>query len=378
VPKADYDVIVMGVGGMGGAALRALARRGAKVCGIERFGIAHDRGSSHGATRIIRKAYFEHPDYVPLLHRAYDLWDELEGATGADLLHRCGFLTCGAPDSETIQGLVRCYGAHDLPHERLEPGDLRRRYPQLSLEGGQVGFLDSLGGYLRVEECVRCLVQEAVDAGAELALDEPVGSWTERDGQVVVASRSGERTASALVLTTGAWAAAELTGLGVAAEVWRKVVFWYPAAEPDRYRETIFPTFYVETDYGHFYGFPAIDERGIKVAEHVAVTPIDDPGAIERQLLPGDELPVRRFLAAVMPGVEPARTAHSVCMYTITPDRHFVVDRHPRHAAVVIGAGFSGHGFKFAPVIGEALADLALEGRSALPIGFLGLDRLRR
>jgi sarcosine oxidase len=363
---------------MGGAALRALARRGAKVCGIERFGIAHDRGSSHGATRIIRKAYFEHPDYVPLLHRAYDLWDELEGATGADLLHRCGFLTCGAPDSETIQGLVRCYGAHDLPHERLEPGDLRRRYPQLSLEGGQVGFLDSLGGYLRVEECVRCLVQEAVDAGAELALDEPVDSWTERDGQVVVASRSGERTASALVLTTGAWAAAELTGLGVAAEVWRKVVFWYPAAEPDRYRETIFPTFYVETDYGHFYGFPAIDERGIKVAEHVAVTPIDDPGAIERQLLPGDELPVRRFLAAVMPGVEPARTAHSVCLYTITPDRHFVVDRHPRHAAVVIGAGFSGHGFKFAPVIGEALADLALEGRSALPIGFLGLDRLRR
>lgn len=370
----DFDVIVVGVGGMGSATLHALARRGASVCGIEQFGVAHDRGSSHGDTRIIRKAYFEHPDYMPLLHRAYELWDELEAAGGPALFERCGFLTVGRRDSETIGGLETCYAAHEVPHERLDRAELQTRWPQLTPEPDAVGFFDPLGGYLRVEECVARHIEQARAAGARLLLDTPVSSWRAWPDGVVVRAAGDELTARRLVLATGAWAAVELEALGVAAQVWRKVVFWYPSPGAELAAER-FPTFYVETDYGHFYGVPAINERGVKVGEHLTPTPIEDPGAVGRDLLAGDEPPVRRFVSATLPAL-PARPAeHAVCLYTVTPDWNFVIDRHPAHDNVLLAGGFSGHGFKFAPVVGEILAELALDGTTRQPIEFLGLGR---
>jgi sarcosine oxidase len=374
--RHDYDVIVMGVGGMGSAALWALARRGARVCGIERFGVAHDRGSSHGGTRIIRKAYFEHPDYMPLLHRAYELWDELEQATGASLFDRCGFLTIGQPESETIGGLVACYGAHDVPHERIERAEIVRRYPQITPERGVVGFFDPLGGYLQVEECVRRQVAQARAAGAELRTETIATGWQAHDDGIVVHTAEGEITARRLVIATGAWAVPELARLGITTQVWRKVLFWYPCPGPEFLPDRL-PTFYVETDYGHFYGFPSVNDRGVKVAEHLAVNPIDDPAAVDRTVRPGDEPPVRRFVAATFPAVTPRRVDHAVCMYTVTPDWKFVIDRHPEHPQVVITAGFSGHGFKFATVVGEIAAELALDGTTRHPVEFLGIDRFR-
>jgi sarcosine oxidase len=373
--KHDFDVVVVGVGGMGSAAVHALARRGARVLGLERFDIAHDRGSSHGDTRIIRKAYFEHPDYVPLLHRAYELWGELEEAASVSLFDRCGFLTVGAPGSASIGGLQACYAQHAMPHERLDGGELAARFPQLRAEPDAVAFFDPLGGYLRVEDCVTTQVAQARAAGAAVRTGAAVTSWEAADDGVVVHTDAEEITAAGLVLTTGAWLRAELARVGVAVEVWRKVLFWYETAELEPFLPAALPTFYIEKDYGHFYGFPSVDDRGLKAAEHLAVTPIDDPDALERALQPGDEAPVGRFVAETFPGVLSGPVSHAVCMYTMTPDGHFVIDRHPLHPRVVLAGGFSGHGFKFAAAVGEIAAELALDGAARLPIGFLGLAR---
>jgi len=371
----DYDVIVMGVGGMGSAALYSLARRGTKVCGIERFGVAHDQGSSHGDTRIIRKAYFEHPDYMPLLHRAYELWAELEEAGGVDLFNPCGFLTLGHPGSETIRGLEACYAAHDMPHERLDRRHTESRFPQFTVEPGMVGFFDPLGGYLRVEDCVAQHVAQARAAGAELLTDTLVSSWEATDDGVIVCTADAEMSARRLVIATGAWAAPGLERLGIDTHVWRKVLFWYDTPEPGPFLPDSFPTFYVEKSYGHFYGFPSVDNKGVKVAEHLAETPIDDPAALDREVHPEDEPPVQRFVSETFPGVAARHTSHAVCMYTVTPDWNFVIDRHPLYPQVVIVGGFSGHGFKFASVVGEIAADLALEGATRHPIEFLGIGR---
>jgi sarcosine oxidase len=373
--RHDYDVIVMGVGGMGSAALHALARRGARVCGIERFGVAHDRGSSHGDTRIIRKAYFEHPDYVPLLERAYELWADLEASSGAPLLDLCGFLTIGRPESDTIRGLEACYRAHDLPHERLAAPQVTERFPPYAPAPGTVAFFDPMGGYLRVEECVACHVQGARAAGADLRTDASASSWRASAEGVVVRTADGDVTARRLVMTTGAWMAPALERLGIATQVWRKVLFWYATVEQEPFLPRRFPTFYVEKDYGHFYGFPSVDGKGIKVAEHLAATPVDDPGTVERSLLADDEPPVQRFLDETVRGVVPGHRSFAVCLYTVTPDRSFVVGLHPRHPQVIIAGGFSGHGFKFAPVIGEIAAELALDGVTRKPIGFLDPTR---
>ena len=370
----DHEVIVIGVGGMGSAALAALARRGVAACGIERFAIGHDRGSSHGRTRIIRKAYFEHPDYVPLLDRAYELWDELEASCGEELFRRCGFLTVGQPGGETIEGLEACYAAYDRPHERLAAAQVSERFPQFRLDPGMVGFHDPLGGYLRVEACVERHVEQARARGAVLLSETPVRSWRSTSDGVAVQTDGGEITAGALIVSTGAWLAPELARLGVATRVWRKVQLWFDAPA-EGYGDDRLPTFYFETDGGHFYGFPDVEGRGVKVAEHVADTTIEDPDALDRDLRPDDPLPVLGFIRDHLPAVPREIAAHAVCMYTMTPDAHFIIDRHPLHPRVVLAGGFSGHGFKFAPAVGEVLADLAVRGETEHPIGFLGLNR---
>lgn len=370
-----YDAIVLGVGGMGSAALYELARRGLRVCGVERFGVAHERGSSHGQTRIIRKAYFEHVGYAPLLERSYQLWAQLEAASGQKLFAPCGFLTAGAPDSETIRGLEAYYRANVVPHERLGRDAAAERFPQLRLAAGAVVFLDAFGGYLLVEECVRRHVELARRHGAELCLGEPARSWSADAFGVRVRTERQELHADRLVVTAGAWAARLLGSLGVPLEVWRKVIFWYRSDGLDELREDRFPTFYVESARGHFYGFPALEPWGMKVAEHMQVTPVGDADEIDREVHDADEAPVLAFLAEAFPSLQPRRTRAAVCMYTISPDHQFIVDRHPGHENVVVAAGFSGHGFKFSPVIGEVLADLVIEGRTRHPIEFLSATR---
>jgi sarcosine oxidase len=375
-PKT-YDAIVLGLGGMGSAALYHLAKRGHTVAGIEQHHVAHDRGSSHGNLRIIRKAYHEHPNYVPLLDRAYVLWRDLEQASERTLFAQTGLILAGLPQSESMQGLAASYAANDLPHEMLQPAEVMNRYPQFRIPEDYTSYFDPLGGYLFVEQCVETHLDLAERLGAEVHIHEPASAWRADETGVTVTTAKGELHGAKLVIAVGPWSGAVMNEIGVRVEVVRKVQLWYGAPGLERYTPPHFVPFFFEHDYGVFYGFPSVDYAGLKVAEHSGGEPVADPQAVDRSLKAEDEAPVRRFLADSLPGFEPELRRHSICMYTKTPDQHFVVDVHPRHDNVVVAAGFSGHGFKFASVIGEILADLAIDGHTDLPADFLSLERLK-
>lgn len=371
-----YDAVVVGAGGMGSAALYHLARRGVRACAVERFAVAHDRGSSHGDTRIIRKAYMEHPDYVPLLHRAYALWEELEGEGRGELFARVGLLVAGDPATEAMRGQAACYREHDLPHETLDATALAARYPDVALPADWSAFYDPFGGFLRVEDCVRRHADLAKAHGAVIYEGEQMRSWRGEGEGVVVETERRRLLADRLVLAAGAWAAPELRRLGIAVQVVRKVQLWYRGRGVERYVPGAMPCFYIADGEDGFYGFPALEPWGLKLAEHnVSHDIVDDPLRLNRALAPEDEPRILDFLARFFPALKPERSKHAVCMYSLTPDQHFILDIHPECPAVVLGAGFSGHGFKFAPVVGEILAELALEGQTWQSIEFLRLSR---
>ncbi len=369
------DVIVLGVGGVGSAALYHAARRGAKVLGIERFAPPHDRGSSHGQTRIIRQAYFEHPDYVPLLQRAYALWRALEEQTGRKLYHAVGLLEVGPPQGVVLPGVLQSAAQHNLKVETLSAEEARRRFPafQVPEEFGAVFEQDA--GYLLVEDCVRTHVEAAQRLGAELRTGETVQTWrAEKDGVVVETDR-GRYTAARLILSPGAWAGQHLADVALPLRVARKHLHWFANHDERLRQDHGGPCFFYETPQGYFYGFPQIDQRGLKAARHSGGEEVGDPLAVDRNVDPADLADVQRFLVSHLPGVSTQPAGHTVCMYTLTPDEHFLVDRHPQWPRVVLTAGLSGHGFKFAPVLGEIMAQLALDGSTPHPVDFLSLRR---
>lgn len=379
-----YDCIVLGVGGFGSGTLFHLASRGARALGIERFGVAHDRGSSHGQTRIIRKAYFEHPDYVPLLDRAYELWHALERETGRQLLFPVGLFIAGAPECESVSGTLLAARLHNLPIERLGPVEARRRFPGYRFGDGSCVVFEPEAGYLEVEKCVAAHCQAAAARGAVLKTGETVVAWESDGHKVRVTTDRGEYFAASLVVTAGPWAGQMLAASARSARspawsdwlhVVRKPVFWFPAdATWDVARGN--STFFFETPAGQFYGFPRLDGGTIKVAEHTGGDSVADPLTVGRTQHADDLARVASFLREHLPAIDPRPAGFSVCMYTRTPDCHFCIDRHPEWPNVIVGAGFSGHGFKFTSVLGEALADLALDGKTSLPVGFLSLARL--
>lgn len=368
-------VIVLGVGGFGSGALDHLARRGVNVVGIEQFGVAHDRGSSHGDTRIVRKAYFEHPDYVPLLHRAYELWSELEADHDQPLWNLCGLLLAGPPDGEAIPGAKLSAERHGVTIDELSPSEAARRYPGFRIPKNFATVFEPDAGFLNVEECVRAHIERACRNGATMVTGETAIAWESDGNRVRVVTDKNEYTADRLVITAGAWAGRVLAELAIPLEVRRKPMFWYEVANADYNVSGGCPGFYFEQPDGIYYGFPSLDGRELKVAEHSGGDVVADADNLNREIGAADTEPVARFLVDCLPGVKPQATRHSVCMYTMTPDQHFIVDRHPQYDNVVIGAGFSGHGFKFTGVLGEALSDLAVDGRTELPIGFLSLGR---
>jgi sarcosine oxidase len=371
----NYDAVVVGLGGVGSAAVYHLAARGAKVLGIERFTAAHDRGSSHGQTRIIRKAYFEHSDYVPLLDEAYRLWHELQSRGGRQLFHQTGLLQIGPADGEVVRGVLQSAEQHSLAVETLTPGDIQQRFPGFNVPHGAVGVFEPGAGYLLVEDCVQAHLEQAADAGAELRFNTAVDAWR-ADGSGVVVTCGGETVSTgAIVITTGAWSVPLLAELDVELKVLRKHLHWF-ANENKAYREQSgCPAFLYDLPQGVYYGFPQIDGRGVKMAEHSGGEVVSDPLQFSREFDPAEHQRVTNFRGAYLPGASSRSTDHAVCMYTMSPDAHFIVDRHPEHRQVVFAAGLSGHGFKFTSVLGKALADLACDGRTELPIGFLGLDR---
>jgi sarcosine oxidase len=371
----SYDAIILGTGGVGSAAALHLARRGASVLGLDRFAPGHDRGSSHGETRIIRQAYFEHSDYVPLLLRAYDLWRELEQVAGEPLLRQVGLLQIGPADGAVISGVLASARKHHLAVEPLSPAEISQRFPAFRVPAGMSGVFEPTAGYLHVERCVLAHIAAARQHGAEFRT-APVRSFLPEGRGVAVELQSGEVLhAERLVVTAGPWAPQLLASLGIPLTIRRKHVYWFRSSVQSMHDSAGCPTFLYELPGGVFYGFPVIDALGLKVAEHSGGEPIADPLTDLRRLDQADLERVRGFVDEHLAGGVAELVRHSVCFYTMSPDEHFLVDRHPEMPQVVFAAGLSGHGFKFTSVLGEALADLAQEGSTRLPIAHLSVRR---
>ncbi|OAI52250.1 hypothetical protein AYO47_06395 [Planctomyces sp. SCGC AG-212-M04] len=361
------DFLVIGLGAMGGAAFRALATRGLRVIGLEQFSIGHARGSSHGETRIIRKAYFEHPDYVPLLRRSYELWNELEAATGQKLYHETGLLIAGPADGEAIPGAKLAARLHGLSIEDLRRVDVERRFPWMQLPEGLECVFEPEAGFLEVEKCVKAQVRDGQRLGGRAICGERVLDWSVEGSAVRVTTDRARYEASGLVIAAGAWATRMLADQKVPLEVVRKPTVWFRSG---RIEEAPSCGFFVEREGRAFYGVPSLEAGVTKLAEHTGGEPVD-PDHVDRTLREEDVRPLDEFRRLALRGLEPDPVRYSVCMYTLTPDRHFVIDRQGVAANVAFACGFSGHGFKFAPVVGEALADLVTVGRTALPVDFL-------
>ena len=370
-----YDCIVLGVGGFGSAALYHASRRGVRTLGLEQFSAVHDRGSSHGESRIIRRAYFEHPDYVPLVNAAYGLWTELEKAAGRTLYTRSGLLLSGPAHGDVISGTLRAAREHRLDINEMPLPEARRRFPVFRFDDDHAVLHEPDAGYLQVEACVRTHIEQAGRAGAELRFGETCLGWRADGDTVEVTTDRRRYEAGALIVTAGAWAAQVLADLALPLTVLRKVQFWHPVHPTSVGEHQASPAFLFDLPGGTFYGFPCIDGATVKVAEHSGGTVIDDPAHVDRACHEDDIHPIEQFVGTVLPNLHPRPQSHAVCLYTMAPRERFIVDRHPRFPNVIVAAGFSGHGFKFTPAIGQALADLALGGTTPLPIGFLAMRR---
>jgi sarcosine oxidase len=358
-----FDVAVIGLGVMGSAALATLARRGRRVIGVERFALGHDRGSSHGITRIIRLGYFEHPSYVPLLRAAYPLWRELEERSGQSLLSITGILEIGAPESALVAGTLRSSRLHNLAHDVLDAPSLMKRFPAFRVPGDFVGVFQPDGGFVRAEPAVAALQALARRNGAELRLEERVlAVKPHRDG-VLVETKHADIFAASAIVAAGPWLKSLLPQIAVPIRVTRQVQGWFAPADQAQFTAEHFPVFLLQNADGIFYGFPA-EADGVKVAKHHHADDAVDPDHYDRAVSAADEAALRIVLKAHVPDANGPFLAGRTCLYTTTPDGDFILDRLPESPQIIVASPCSGHGFKFAPVIGEILADLTITGRT--------------
>jgi sarcosine oxidase len=370
-----FDVAVIGLGAAGSAALYHLARRNIRAVGIDRFAPGHDRGSSHGATRIIRLGYFEHSSYVPLLRRTYALWRELEDERGGSLMTITGILEIGRPDCALVRGTLAASRLHALPHSVLDAGDIMRRYPAYRLPEDVVGVLQPDGGYLEAQDAILAHLDLALDRGAEIRPHRRVLAIEPQGEGVRVITDAGAIAAGRAIVAAGPWTGALLPELAGRLTVTRQAVLWVAPDEPDMFQPSRFPVFMIETARGIHYGFPRHGADGVKIARHHHAGEVVDPDTYSRQVTAEDRRIVREGLADYLPAVNAKPIGAQTCLYTMSPDGDFIIDVAPDAPQVVIASPCSGHGFKFAPVVGEILADLATAGATRHDISRFRLSR---
>ena len=373
-----FDAIILGLGAMGSAAAYHLAQRGKRVLGFEQFTSPHDKGSSHGGSRIIRQAYWEGAEYIPLVQRSYELWRQLEKDTGMRLVNITGLLVVGSRDGELVRHTIEAGSAHSIPFEVLEAGEISRRFPHFVMQPSDVGVYEPGAGYLVPEDCIRAHLEVGVRNGAEWRFEEKVLSWSADRDQVEVRTDKGEYRAAHLVITAGPWANEALCGV-MPLRVTRQVMAWFePRGGVADFVAEKFPIFVAEDVYdgAPAYGFPAVDgpDGGVKVAIHGSDVECT-PAGVDRTVSEADIERIRTAVTARIPALDGEVVRAKTCLYTMTPDEHFVIGAHPQAASCAIACGFSGHGFKFASVVGEILADLATTGTTAHPIGLFSPGR---
>ncbi|MEX1020325.1 MAG: N-methyl-L-tryptophan oxidase [Litorilinea sp.] len=356
-----YNTIVIGMGGMGSAVAYQLAKRGKRVLGLEKFDVPHDMGSSHGYTRIIRLAYYEHPSYVMLLKRAYELWEEIEARAGEKLLHITGSIDAGPADSWVFKGSHQSCIEHDLPHEVLTGTELAERFPGYGLPHETLALYQPRGGFLAPERCIVGHCFAALAHGAEIHGREPVLGWEPLgDEGVRVYTTRAVYEADSLVITAGAWNDQMLGFLRGLAVPERQVLAWFQPERPELYRTDNFPVFNMLVDEGRFYGFPVHGVPGFKIGKYHHLQESGPADTVNRDVTPADEQVLRDCTSRYFPRAAGPTMTLKTCMFTNAPDGHFLIDLHPHAPQVSYASACSGHGFKFASVIGEILADLAL------------------
>ncbi len=373
---ARFDVIVVGVGGMGAQACYQLARRGQRVLGLERYDIPHAMGSSHGVNRIIRLAYFEHPSYVPLLRRAYALWRELEQAAGERLLHVTGSLDIGPRGSNVIANSLASCHLHGLAHEHLDAAELMRRYPGYRLPDSYEGVYQGDGGFIASERAIVVAAALALDAGAVLHARESFIDFAPLPGGGVrVRTDRDTYEAGRVILASGAWIGAHVPALKRVAVPERQVIGWFQPKKPKLFRMGAFPVSNLKTGAAHFYQFPVWNVPGFKIGLYHHLQEHGDADALPRDFTRADEEALRAGLRQYFPDADGPCLALKTCLFTNTPDGHFILDRLPGFAEVIVASPCSGHGYKFASVVGEVLADLAMDRTPALDLSLFGMDR---
>lgn len=355
-----YDVIVLGGGTMGIAAAWELARRGKRALVLEQFSLVHDRGAHSGQTRIFRHAYAEGPEYIPLVMRADTLWMALEAEAQTTVLHRVGGLEMAAPGYLHAQRAKASAAQYGIDFQWLTPAEVRHTWPMIHIpDDWQAGF-GAGAGFLDIEPALHAMIRLAQRAGVELRSHTPAIAWGASSQGAWVRTADGQYDAEALIVTAGAWAGSMLGQLGLPLTIQRKVLWWLQVENPALYAPGRFPVFITDSAHGEIYGFPIYQQSGLKIANHAGGDPTD-PDHVERLVRDDEKQDVVSLAAWFFEGVTPQALHSTVCLYALTPDAHFIIDRHPEWRHVIIGAGFSGHGFKFTPAIGEHLVSLALD-----------------
>jgi len=378
-----FDVIVIGVGSMGSSACYFLAKRGFKVAGLEQFDIPHELGSHTGQSRIIRKAYFEHPDYVPLLTRAYENWKDLEIKTGTQIYFRTGIAYFGQPGNEMMKGVKHSASLYTIPVENLTISSAAKRFPQFKIPPGFEVVYEPEAGFITPENAILLYKEQAIKEGAEINTKERVIEWRKAGNDIMVVTDKNTYQCKKLIITAGAWAGKMIPGLSDKIKVTRQFIAWIKPKKENDFMLNRFPCWMVADDEkpGAYYGFPVLPPTafegpvGLKLAYHYPGI-ITDPDSVNRQTRPEDIGNLIWFLNKYLPGTFESVVSTKICLYANSPDENFIIDKLPGFEDhIAIACGFSGHGFKFVSIVGEILADLAMEGVTKHPIDFLSANR---
>ena len=379
----SFDVIVIGVGSMGSATCYYLSKRGYKVLGLEQFDISHEYGSHAGQSRIIRKAYFEHPDYVPLLERAYKNWEQIERETGEQLYYKTGLLYAGISTNEMIKGVKLSASLYNIEMEQLNIADASHRFPQFSFPNDFEILFEPDAGFLPPERSIRLYAAQAKKIGVSINTNEKVIEWKKEGVGIMVKTDRHTYYCNKLIITSGAWAGKMIPGFSSKIKVTRQFIAWIKTKNDNQFTLNNFPCWMIgDADkHGCFYGFPLLDTKkfgepaGLKLAHHFPAQ-VTNPDNVNRQTTEDDLKNIKYCLDKYLPGVFDSVLHTKICLYGNSPDENFIIDKLPGYEEnVSIACGFSGHGFKFASVVGEILADLAIEGKSNLPMEFLNAKR---